>query len=142
MSTPLWPSVVHEWVCDLLKRKPPESPPVALVPTMSGAEGQSRTNMGSPPNRSWSSTLVVLLHHTTSQVVSFRNPNSGNSNCNFPILALFAFSLSPGGPTYSLPVYSFDIESGATTGHDGIAKSTSLLIWRNLPGIRSRRPFK
>ena len=95
------------------------------APKMSGAEGQSRTNTGSPPNRFLSLTLVVLLHHTTSQVISFRNPNSGNSNCNFPILALFAFSLLPGGTTYSLPVYSFEIESGATTGHDGIAKSTS-----------------
>ena len=32
-----------------LKRKPLESPPVAFVPTMSGAEGQSRTETGSPP---------------------------------------------------------------------------------------------
>jgi len=43
---------------DRLKRKPLESPPVAFVPTMSGAEGQSRTETGSPH---WflSSTLVV-----------------------------------------------------------------------------------
>ena len=94
------------------------------MPRLSGAEGQSRTETGHP-HRFLSSTLVVLLHHTTSQVISFRSPNSGNSNCNFPTQALFAFSLLPGGTTYSLPVYSFDIESGATTEHDGIAKSTS-----------------
>ena len=94
------------------------------MPRMSGAEGQSRTDTV-PPTPVFEFDAGLLLHHTTSQVISFRNPNSGNSNCNFPILALFAFPLLPGGTTYSLPVYSFDIESGATTGHDGIVKSTS-----------------
>ena len=53
---------------DLLKRRPLESPPVAFVPTMSGAEGQSRTETGSP--------LLVFEFDSGRFTLSLRVPNS------------------------------------------------------------------